>query len=255
MCKHESSVFRGGNHHITENRKSLPRVIISDNSTQFQATSTSLSTLFESETIRKSLSSIGTEWSFNPKRAPCFGGFWERLIELTKTSMKKLIGRSYVTLETLQTVVTEIEAIINDRPLTYVSSCIDDAEQLTSSHLLYWRRMTSLPHNNAVVSGGLTSNKADIHHRASWLALSTTTGSVKSRNTLPLYGNSTGSRDTHTQTITVGDVVQVHEKTPRSTFMEAYLCPALYVCISKFVKCRNYFVWRSIYVFNYTFPV
>ena len=42
--------------------------------------------------------------------------------------------------------MTEIEAILHDRPLTYVSPFIDDFHPLTSSHLLYGRRITSLPH-------------------------------------------------------------------------------------------------------------
>ena len=42
--------------------------------------------------------------------------------------------------------MTEIEAILNDRPLTYVSASIDDFDPLTPSHLLYGTRITSLPH-------------------------------------------------------------------------------------------------------------
>ena len=42
-------------------------------------------------------------------------------------------------LEALQTLVVEIEAVLNDRPLTYLSADIDDPEPLTPSHLLYGR--------------------------------------------------------------------------------------------------------------------
>jgi hypothetical protein len=44
-------------------------------------------------------------------------GIWERLIALT--SLKKTLGRSQIDMETLQTIVTEIETILDDRPLTY----------------------------------------------------------------------------------------------------------------------------------------
>jgi hypothetical protein len=40
----------------------------------------------------------------------------------------------------------EIEAILNDQPLTYVSTDINDKEALTPSHLLNGRRITSLLH-------------------------------------------------------------------------------------------------------------
>ena len=49
-----------------------------------------------------------------PKRAPWFGGFWERLIRLTKSALKKILGRTRATLESLQTIVVEVEALLND---------------------------------------------------------------------------------------------------------------------------------------------
>jgi len=52
-------------------------------------------------------------------------------------ALKKVLGRSRVTLTALQTLVTEVEAILNDRPITYVSSELDDLQPLTPSHLLH----------------------------------------------------------------------------------------------------------------------
>ena len=79
--------------------------------------------LFESETIRETLSSI---WVLNGNSSPRQRHGTVNLIGLMKTTSTKLYGRSYVTLETVtlpvQTVVSEIEVIVNDRPLTYVSS-------------------------------------------------------------------------------------------------------------------------------------
>lgn len=63
-------------------------------------------------------------------------GTKERLIGLTKSSMKKTLGRAYVSLESLH-IVTEIEATINDRPITHVSTSIDDSEPLTLVHESY----------------------------------------------------------------------------------------------------------------------
>ena len=77
---------------------------------------------------------------------PWFGGFWERLIGLTKTSLKKTLGRTHVTLEGLQTVIVEVEALLNDRPLTYLSSDINDPDPISPSHLLHGRKIVTLPH-------------------------------------------------------------------------------------------------------------
>ena len=85
-------------------------------------------------------------WQFIPKRAPWYGGFWERLIGLTKTTLKKVLGRTFISLINLQTIVVEIEAILNDRPLTYTSADLNDPEPLCPSHLLYGRQIVSLPY-------------------------------------------------------------------------------------------------------------
>ena len=127
-------------------RKSLPRKLISDNASTFVSANNELKELFQSHALKETLAREGIEWLFIPKKAPWYGGFWERLIGLTKSTIKKVLGRAAVNLCTLQTIVVEVEAILNDRPLTYVSSDIRDEEALTPAHLLYGRRITSLPH-------------------------------------------------------------------------------------------------------------
>ena len=55
-----------------------------------------------------------------------------------------MVGQSKLTYEELLTVLSEIEMVINSRPLSYVSS--DDLEEpLTPSHLLVGRRLLNLP--------------------------------------------------------------------------------------------------------------
>lgn len=120
--------------------------MILDNASTYLAAADELEELFSSKSLLDALSRKGVTWRFIPKRAPWFGGFWERLIGLTKASIKKVLGRSYVSLLDLQTIVVEVEAILNDRPLTYVSSDLCDPEPLTPAHLLYGRRIVSLPH-------------------------------------------------------------------------------------------------------------
>ena len=51
-----------------------------------------------------------------------------------KHCLKKTIGKAKLTHDELLTVLTEVEAIINSRPLSYVSS-EDLDEPLTPSHL------------------------------------------------------------------------------------------------------------------------
>jgi hypothetical protein len=49
---------------------------------------------------------------------------------------KKVLGHAQTTLSELRTIIVEIEVILNDRPLTYVSTDINDKKALTPSHLL-----------------------------------------------------------------------------------------------------------------------
>jgi len=83
-------------------------------------------------------------WKFIPKKAPWFRSYWERFIGLTKMAVKKTLCRAHVNLVTLQTVIAEVEATLNDRPLTYISDDNSDPEPLTPAHLLHGRRFVRL---------------------------------------------------------------------------------------------------------------
>ena len=76
--------------------------------------------------------------------------FFERLINSTKRFLKKTLGKARLTYEGLLTVLTEVECILNSRPLTYLYS--DDLEEpLTPSHLIRGRRLLSVPDTTAGV--------------------------------------------------------------------------------------------------------
>jgi len=86
-------------------RRSLPRVMTSDNTTNFIAAGEELQSLLSSSALVDDLGRRGVEWCFIPKRAPRFSGFWERLIGLTKSALKRVLGRTHASLESLQTLV------------------------------------------------------------------------------------------------------------------------------------------------------
>lgn len=77
-------------------------------------------------------------------RKPQGGGFFERMIKSTECCLKKTLGKTRLTYEELLTVLTEVECILNSRPLTYLYP--DDLEEpLTPSQLISGRRLLSLP--------------------------------------------------------------------------------------------------------------
>ena len=68
----------------------------------------------------------------------------ERLNASTKRCIRKMVGQASLTQDELVTTVTEIESIINSRPLSYISA-EDTEEPLTPSHLLIGRGVLGLP--------------------------------------------------------------------------------------------------------------
>ena len=127
-------------------RRGLPRKFISDNGKTFKAASRFLKSVFKDDTVRDFLSEKGCDWTFNVPKAPWWGGAFERMVQSTKRCLRKMVGQASLTHDELLTAVTEIESIINSRPLSYVSAG-DTEEPLTPSHLLIGRRVLNLPDN------------------------------------------------------------------------------------------------------------
>ena len=101
------------------------------------------------------------------EKAPWWGGFWERMVRCVKTCLKKHMGRSSLTFEELRTILVEIEAILNNRPLTYV---YDDENgvsyPLTPSQLIYGRQltMTTKGRQSEIISTYQSLTKRAQHH-------------------------------------------------------------------------------------------
>ena len=86
--------------------------------------------------ISKALQQKGVKWTFNPPAAAHHGGVWERLIRSLKKVLLSVIKQQILDDEILTTVMCEVEAILNSRPLTTVSDNPNGLEPLTPNHLL-----------------------------------------------------------------------------------------------------------------------
>ena len=91
------------------------------------------------------LMQVETEWVFNPPAAPHFGGSWERLVQIFKLSLYKVIGSRTLSDDILWTLVCEIESNMNSRPLTNVTSEINDPLPLTPNQFLLGRASVNYP--------------------------------------------------------------------------------------------------------------
>ena len=89
--------------------------------------------------IGRVLSQEGIQWMFNPPAAPHMGGVWERLVRSCKKALDVVLQNQVLTDEVLLTAFAEVERLVNSRPLTEVSSDVDDLEALTPNHFIIGR--------------------------------------------------------------------------------------------------------------------
>ena len=82
------------------------------------------------------LTGMGTTWIFNPPAAPHFGGIWEAAVKSMKFHLRRVIGDTPMTFEEMSTLLTQIEACLNSRPLFPLSDEPDDFNFLTPAHFL-----------------------------------------------------------------------------------------------------------------------
>lgn len=90
----------------------------------------------DKSTLAERFTSQFTEWSFIPPSAPHMGGAWERMVRSIKEAMNFAYPKRVPNDELLLSMLTEVENIINSRPLTFVSLDTESSEALSPNHFL-----------------------------------------------------------------------------------------------------------------------
>ncbi|XP_047038037.1 uncharacterized protein LOC124643200 [Helicoverpa zea] len=127
--------------------------LYSDNGTNFVGAARELLVLYNAEKsnfnaeLAEYLATNGTEWHFIPPHAPNFGGLWEAGIKSTKYHLKRIIGNTTLTYEEMATVLAQVEACLNSRPLSYVED-EDKVDILTPAHFLIGEPAVLVPDSN-----------------------------------------------------------------------------------------------------------
>ena len=134
-------------------RRGKPQVMYSDNATNFTRANKDLQHLYEflrtnNSSITRDLKESCIKWNFIPPRTPNFGGIWEADIKSVKRHLFKAIGEPILTLEEFYTLITQIEAVVNSRPLSPLSNDPTDFNPLTPGHFLIGRSLVAAADEN-----------------------------------------------------------------------------------------------------------
>ena len=129
-------------------RRGKPAHIHSDNGSNFVGAEKELRLLFDQENqqqLTQVAADQGIQWHFIPPAAPHMGGLWEAAVKSAKFHLRRIFKEALLSYEELSTVLCQIEACLNSRPLcplTEDPSC-DDA--LTPGHFLIGQPLNAAP--------------------------------------------------------------------------------------------------------------
>ena len=131
-------------------RRGSVREIRSDNGTNFVGTTRELREAMEEmdhNEITEKLRQEQIDWKFNPPAASHMGGVWEQLKRTTRKILNTLLREhgSCLDDESIQTLMCEVESIINLRPISATSSDSRDPFPLSLSQILTMKTSIVLP--------------------------------------------------------------------------------------------------------------
>ena len=129
-------------------RRGLPSVIYSDNAKTYKCAEKNIIQCYEilnSPPFKAYLAESSIEWKYICPLSPWWGGFWERLMKTIKIPMKKILGKSFLSSDEFTTVLTEVEAMVNSRPIVPVNDDPDSLDYLTPANFLIGRSTINLP--------------------------------------------------------------------------------------------------------------
>ncbi|XP_072395063.1 uncharacterized protein [Diabrotica undecimpunctata] len=135
-------------------RRGKPLKMYSDNGTNFQGANRELKEFYDfiktnKREIQDHSITESIEWHFIPPQSPHFGGLWEAGVKSMKSHLKRVVGNAHLTYEKFSTILTQVESVLNSRPISALSSDPNDLCPLTPAHCLIGRPLTAIPEPDA----------------------------------------------------------------------------------------------------------
>ncbi|XP_055714211.1 uncharacterized protein LOC129808457 [Phlebotomus papatasi] len=133
-------------------RRGMPARVYSDNGTTFVGADRELQRLWKSSEHQRQVGDFAAEhhieWNFLPPRGSHHAGLVESAVKSFKHHFKRTIGLHVLTYEQLATILVQIEAVLNSRPLVPMSENPEDLNILCPSMFLTGAALTQLPEPN-----------------------------------------------------------------------------------------------------------
>ena len=133
--------------HRFVSRRGLCSHIFSDNAKTYISAAKELQQLHQSDEFKiqmhRRCTDMGITWHFTPPYGPHHGGLWESNIKIMKHHLNRIMGNLHYTYEQMSTLLTQIEAIMNSRPLSPLSNDHNDLLPLTPGHFLIGQALVS----------------------------------------------------------------------------------------------------------------
>ncbi|XP_046841041.1 uncharacterized protein LOC124435136 [Xenia sp. Carnegie-2017] len=144
-------------------RRGRPSLIYSDNAKTFQAAAAWLKRAMQDERFHSALSKHSIKWRFNLSRAPRWGGQFERLIGVFKSSFYKVVGKGLLKFDELAEVVLDVEICMNNRPLSYVEDDVELPVLTPSSFVLQQTNVIPEVESHHIKDGELRKRAKYLH--------------------------------------------------------------------------------------------
>lgn len=135
-------------------RRGQPTTLYSDNGTTFVGASRELGRSFgklqQDPNLATFLLNDGIEWKFIPPSSPHFGGLWEAGVKSVKFHLHRIIGDHTLSGEEFATLLCQVEACLNFRPIAGFSDDPDDLSYLTPGHFLIGAPILAPPEHSVL---------------------------------------------------------------------------------------------------------
>ena len=90
--------------------------------------------------------------------SPWLGGFYKRLNQIIKPSLRKVLGNAKLKLDELNTIFIEVESILNSRPLTYLPE--KNYDVVITPYHMYGRSILNINHSKQDLVADVTVKDA-----------------------------------------------------------------------------------------------